>query len=235
MSSVGSAIHIVIADSTAMVCELLKSAFKRRPKFLVKSCATNLKNLEYIARHDHIDVPLVGTNLEEGPFTGVQAIQRLRLLQPRCRPVLLLDGSEDALIVEAFRAGAKGVFQRSEQGFEALCNCIARVHAGEIWANNKQLEAVMKALERTTPVRLTNRRGESLLSKRENEIVRLVAEGASNREIATRLGLSQHTVKNYLFKIFEKLGVSSRVELLLYAMDQVNKAATFPMPEKLAS
>lgn len=234
MPSESSAIHILIADGTAMGCELLKSAFKRRAKFVVKSCATNLRDLEHIARHDQFHVPLVGTNLEDGPFTGVQAIQRLRSLQPRCRPILLLEGAEDALVVEAFRAGAKGVFQLSEQGFEALCKCIARVHEGEIWVNSKQLEAVMKALERTTPLRLMDRRGEGLLSKREDEIVSLVSEGASNREIATRLGLSQHTVKNYLFKVFEKLGVSSRVELVLYAMHSGNKG-TSSLPEKLAS
>jgi DNA-binding NarL/FixJ family response regulator len=77
---------------------------------------------------------------------------------------------------------------------------------------------LMESLTPTVPPRLVNTRGGTLLSKRKDKIVRLVAQGASNREIASRLGLSPHTVRNYLFKIFDRLDVSSRVELVLYAM-----------------
>jgi DNA-binding NarL/FixJ family response regulator len=227
-------ITILIADATAMVCELLKSAFKRRPKYVVKACATTLEDIQRIAQRENINVPLIGTHLANGPFTGIQAVQQLRTVQPKSRSVLLCEGPQSALVVEAFRAGAKGVFQRSEQGFEDLCKCISRVHAGEIWASSKQLEAVMEALVRTAPLRLVGHGGMNLLSKREDEIVRLVTAGANNREIAAQLGLSQHTVKNYLFKIFDKVGVSSRVELVLYAM-HMSKHSDSDIAGKFAS
>ena len=72
-------------------------------------------------------------------------------------------------------------------------------------------------------MRVIDARGAALLSRREQEVVRCVAEGLSNREIAQRLGLTEHTVKNYLFRIFDKLGVSSRVELILYAVSSAKR------------
>jgi DNA-binding CsgD family transcriptional regulator len=71
-------------------------------------------------------------------------------------------------------------------------------------------------LRESEPMRLVDSGGEAILSKREQDVVRCVAEGQSNREIASSLGLTEHTVKNYLFRIFDKLGVSSRVEVVLY-------------------
>jgi DNA-binding CsgD family transcriptional regulator len=75
---------------------------------------------------------------------------------------------------------------------------------------------VIGALKDSEPMRLVEAGGGAILSKREQDVVRCVAEGLSNREIATRLKLTEHTVKNYLFRIFDKLGVSSRVEVVLY-------------------
>jgi DNA-binding CsgD family transcriptional regulator len=75
---------------------------------------------------------------------------------------------------------------------------------------------VIEALRESEPIRLVDSGGEAILSKREQDVVRCVAEGLSNREIASCLGLTEHTVKNYLFRIFDKLGVSSRVEVVLY-------------------
>lgn len=72
-----------------------------------------------------------------------------------------------------------------------------------------------------------------LLSKREADVVRLVSEGLSNREISVQLKLSEHTVRNYLFHVFDKIGVSTRVELVLYCL-QEKARAPLPNPEELA-
>ena len=89
---------------------------------------------------------------------------------------------------------------------------------GQIWANTEQLNYVMDLVSEVPSLRVLNSRGRSLLTPREEQVVALVAEGLGNPQIAAELNLSQHTIKKYLFRIFEKLGVSTRVELVLYAV-----------------
>jgi len=137
-------------------------------------------------------------------------------LRPETGIVLLLDLSERSLVVQAFRSGARGVFSRNDS-LKSLAKCIQCVSEGQVWANSKELGYLLEALGEALPLRVIDARGAELLSRREQEVVRCVAEGLSNREIAQRLGLTEHTVKNYLFRIFDKLGVSKRVEVVLYA------------------
>ena len=91
------------------------------------------------------------------------------------------------------------------------------VHKGQIWTSNKDLEHFLDALSQTKPLHLKNPDGMPLLTRREEEVVHLVADGLKNREIAERLKVKEHSIRNYLYRIFEKLGVSNRVELILYA------------------
>jgi DNA-binding NarL/FixJ family response regulator len=86
---------------------------------------------------------------------------------------------------------------------------------GQTWASSEQIGSVLDAFARVAPPVLTDK-AKAPLSRREREVAELVAEGFSNREISAQLGLSQHTIKNYLFHIYEKLGMSSRVDLVLY-------------------
>jgi len=86
---------------------------------------------------------------------------------------------------------------------------------------------IVNALADAKPLQLTNAQGRYLLAKRENEVANLVSEGLTNRDIAQKLGLSEHTVSNYLFRIYEKLGISSRVELVLYVLRQDRQASGF--------
>ena len=111
--------------------------------------------------------------------------------------------------------GAKGVFCPSESPFKALCWCVERVNAGQIWAKSSELAHVLETFCILAPMRTANAGGMKLLTKREEDVVRLLSDGLQNREIAHELNLSEHTITNYLFHIFDKLGVSSRVELIL--------------------
>ena len=132
---------------------------------------------------------------------------------------MLLDCARRDLVLEAFRVGARGVFCRSDP-LKMLPRCVRSVHGGQVWANAEQIGFVFDAFAEAPVTRLVSAEGEPLLSAREQQVVRFVAEGLGNREIATELNLSEHTVKNYMFHIFNKLGISSRVELVLYAANQ---------------
>ena len=150
---------------------------------------------------------------------------------------MLLDASERTPIIEAFRCGARGVFCRTEP-LKLLAKSIRCVHEGQIWASSSELQFLLEAIAEPVPMSFVSANGDALLSTRELDVVRCVAEGLSNREIAQRLTLREHTVKNYLFRIFDKLGVSSRVEVVLYALGSQNQAAkpaASQSPQKEAS
>jgi DNA-binding NarL/FixJ family response regulator len=137
---------------------------------------------------------------------------------------MLMEHTDREIVIDAFRAGARGVFKKSAP-LSLLYKCIATVHKGQIWASNEELQHLLEALQTTMPLRCLDVRGRAILSKREQQIVPLVAAGMTNKEISDKLGLSEHTVKNHLFRIYEKLGISSRVELILYAVTQRDEAA----------
>lgn len=213
-------ISVLIADDTLMGCQLLKKALTHsRFRFDVVACATNRSEIIRCMAARSIAVALVSESLQDGPFMGFQVLNELRASFPETRAIILLKSAPDDLVVDAFRAGAKGVFCKAEP-IQALCKCILAVHNGQIWANSRQLHFILEALVSATPLRVMNSQGRHLLAKRENEVANLVAEGLTNREVAQKLGLSEHTISNYLFRIYEKLGISSRVELVLYMIRQ---------------
>jgi two-component system, NarL family, nitrate/nitrite response regulator NarL len=213
-------ISILIADETQMGCELLKHALTRSsPHFKVVDCAASRAEIFQALRSHPLDVALVSESLEEGPLAGFEVLSELRAAYPQTRVIFLLKSASEPNLVAAFRAGAKGVFCKSEP-IPALRKSIQAVYGGQIWANSRQLHLILEALVNTTPPRAQEFPKGCLLAKREEEVARLVAEGMTNREVAERLGLSEHTVSNYLFRIYEKLGLSGRVELVLYVLNQ---------------
>jgi two-component system, NarL family, nitrate/nitrite response regulator NarL len=173
-----------------------------------------------------VDVLVLSADLEENQGRGFELLRELRTSFADLRAVILLDSLRPEAVLDAFRAGAKGVFSRSES-IERLHKCIRCVHSGQIWAHSRELAFAMEALASTSTSQRLVPKGLSLLSKREVEIVESLAEGLTNREIADRLKLSPHTVKNYLFRIFDRLGVSNRVELLYLTLDRSTSQSMF--------
>jgi DNA-binding NarL/FixJ family response regulator len=235
-------IRVVVADASLMACGLVTSRLKRR--FEVLGYATSKSDLLRIITDSPPEVAVIGCHLGDGNLTGLLALPEIQSKHPEIRLILLIDRSERELVVEAFRAGAMGVFDRSESHFERLCKCITCVHHGQIWANTKQLKFVLDAVARAPSQWVSHGEGVSLLTKREEELVRLVADGLGNREIARKLNLSEHTIKNYMFRIFDKLGISNRVELVLYVLNSARPLASNatkhsrdanPEPKKLSS
>ena len=103
---------------------------------------------------------------------------------------------------------------------KALSKCIETAQEGQIGASNENLEHLINALTHIEPLHFNNSEGTPLLTRREEDVVRLVADAMKNREIAEKLKVSERSIRNYLYRIFDKLGVSSRVELILYAFNQ---------------
>jgi DNA-binding NarL/FixJ family response regulator len=162
------------------------------------------------------NVALISSTLDEGLTSGIDLLRRLTKAERSLNCVLLADNDERDLVTEAFRAGAVGVFQR-DQPYEQLIKCIKCVQVGQVWASGQQMRYAIEALASSLPIPSTGIAGPGILSKREEEIVAKVAEGLKNREIANLLFVSEHTIKNHLFRIFERLNISSRAELILYA------------------
>lgn len=213
-------IRVLIADETSMGCQLLKNALTRfRFKFDVVACATTCSEVAECMSVTAVDIALVSETLHGGTFEGFQALSEMQTSFPTVRPIMLLKSAPRDLVVDAFRAGAKGVVCKSEP-IGVLCKCIQTVHKGQIWANSHQLHFILEALMMSTPLRVLSSKGRYLLAPREDEVASLVAEGMTNRQIAEKLGVAEHTVSNYLFRIYEKLGISSRVELVLYVLRQ---------------
>jgi len=214
---VESTISVLVADQDVLACRLLAGRLRKHRRFQVTECAETANATVDLLRRIRPAVALVSASLCNEPEGGYAVLREIQGWSPRVRTILLLESFEQNSVVEAFRAGARGVFMRSAYQFETLCKCVHRVHQGQVWADSKQLGYVLDAFAQTTPIELRTPTG-IRLSKRESDVVRLAVEGLSNPEIARRLNLSEHTVKNYVFRIFDKLGVSSRVELVHYAL-----------------
>jgi DNA-binding NarL/FixJ family response regulator len=213
-------IRVVVAESSRMSSQLIEGAFqKHRQKFDVHAfsggSAETIRELE----KKEPDVAVLSSDLQDGPMMGFKVLHQLRDANSRICTIMLLNSPERDLVIEAFCSGARGVFTRSHS-IEALPKCIRVVHGGQIWVNNDQIELLLGLLARLRPVKKVRHGKKALLTSREDEVVRLVAEGMRNEEISQQLGITEHTVRNYLCHIFEKLGLSNRVELVLYALSR---------------
>ncbi len=214
-----STIRVLVADSSRIHTCLLADALKLDPLLEVIPFESDSSELIAAVTSGQIDVLVISSNLDEQPSRGLEVLHELRGLHLNTRAVLLPDSSKDEAVLRAFRAGARGVFGKNEP-VELLSKCVQCVHQGQIWADTQALRVAVEALASTPTVRAVSASGMKLLSERELQVVRCIAEGLTNREIAERLKLSQHTIKNYLFRIFDKVGVSSRVELLFMTLSQ---------------
>lgn len=218
MASERAPISILIASPSAMNSKLMATALNRQSRFRALSIVSTATEVREVVKTEAVEIALIRDTLTDGPLSGFRALRHLREDAPQVKTILLLDNPEPNLVFDAFRAGAKGIFCPSQSDFKVLCRCVDRVHSGQIWAKSSELSYVLDMFAKIAPMRVVDPSGIRLLTKREEDVVRLLGDGLQNREIARELNLSEHTVKNYLFHVFDKLGVSSRVELILYAV-----------------
>ncbi|HEX8817031.1 MAG TPA: LuxR C-terminal-related transcriptional regulator [Terriglobales bacterium] len=213
----GVLVRVLIADSHRMNAQLLASALAADAQFSVASPAHNIAEL-YSRIGSDVQVVVIDIDLEE-PRGGLNAVRQLRMSHPDVRTIILLDSLESGPVVESFRCGARGIFARSED-VNALFRCIKSVHEGQISASAQALEFLLDTVMDSAPPRFVSSYGESLLCDREHMVVQLVAEGLTNRAIAVKMGVSEHTVKNHLSRIYAKLGVSNRLDVMFSVLSQ---------------
>jgi len=151
---------------------------------------------------------------------GFGALQRLQKLNRRTRVIILTASEDKNEFVQAMKMGCSGIVLK-QTAADLIIKSIRRVHAGEIWLDSNTTAAVMRQFASPldgAPQAGARARDRSPLSNREREIVALVAQGYKNKEMAEKMFISEQTVKNHLHNIFDKLGVSDRLELALYAI-----------------
>jgi two-component system nitrate/nitrite response regulator NarL len=215
------AIRVAVADATRMNSQLIVGALKRCHSNFDVHALTSNSSVAFRELQDYQpDVAVISARLEDGPLTGFRILQQLRASESKIPSVMLLDSTDRDLVVDAFRGGARGVFCRG-YSFNALPKCIRRVHEGQVWVSNLELEFLLELVISLRPLKINHTGGMALLTARERDVVRLAAEGMRNQEIALNLNLTEHTVRNYMLRIFDKLGLSSRVELVLYAFSSL--------------
>ena len=204
--------RVVVYDSSVLQCELLTAGLESLRLGLEIKAANDLESLIELLTPDADSVVIISDSNMSG-----HAISVAKRLHARFRelPFVFLskEGRSDR-VIEAFRSGARGIVYGDET-LAQLASCINRVCQGEVWLRGVDLGIILEALVKPG-LRVTDVTGRTLLSPREEEISRLVAVGMSNREVSRVLKISESTVKNSLFHVFEKLGISNRVELARY-------------------
>jgi two-component system nitrate/nitrite response regulator NarL len=146
---------------------------------------------------------------------GLEVLEEINLDSLTTRVIVLTAGEDDRDAVRAMRLGARG-FVLKQSASDLLVHSIHRVHDGEIWLDDRVTAEVMRDFAKDSNG--SPRGDKPLLSDREKQVVQLVVQGYRNREIGQKLFISDQTVKNHLSNIFDKLGVSDRLELALYAI-----------------
>jgi DNA-binding NarL/FixJ family response regulator len=219
-----------------MDCQLLAASLQRtRGHCKVVGTASSVADTRRALNQHHPEVALVSPHLAEGPLAGFDLVQEMRETFPDTRAIMLLDSMEPRMVIYSFQVGAKGVFSR-DRSVEQLAKCLEVVHAGQIWAGTNELQIILQAMAKRSHFEPVSATGIKLLTSREAEVAALVADGLRNREISERMNLSAHTVKNYLYRVYEKLGISSRVELTAHVLagTRVESGTEIPPDRKLA-
>ncbi len=207
-------IRLALVDDHPIVLDGLEQLFATEPDLEVVARATNGETAVRVLQEFRPDVLIL--DLAMPGRDGIWVMQQASALALPTRVVLLTAHIDEQQLVEAVRLNVAGMVLK-EMAPRLLVECVRKVHAGERWLER---HAVARAMERRVRRESEAQRLAGLLTPRELEIVRLAAEGLRNREISTRLSITEGTVKIHLHHIYEKLGVNGRSQLILYATRQ---------------
>jgi len=220
-----SPIRVVLAADDSIHSRLLADALKLDQSLQIVAVAPNSREFRRLADRTSPDVVVLSIHLDDDPKGGIAALREFRESHPQIPAVIMLESPKREIVLDAFRAGAQGIFSEHES-LESLRKCVRVVFEGQVWATSREVKLALQVLASVRSPQAVNAGGLNLLTRRERQVVDLLAEGLTNREIGERLGLSRHTIKNYLLKIFDKLGVSNRVELLFLTLTHPVRAGS---------
>lgn len=216
-------IRVLLADSQPIVLCGVRAALAQHSTVEIVGEATD--GMELIDKTVHLDPDIVLMDLKLPRVDGLTAIRSIHTRAPRSKMILFASTDSREEFVDAMKLGCSGVLLK-EGPLNLIEKSILKVHSGEIWLDANTTAAVIRQF--ATPLSVENQnsapmnakagRERTQLSQREREIIVLIAQGYKNKEIAEKMFITEQTVKNHLHNVFDKLGVSDRLELALYAI-----------------
>ena len=213
LSESQTTVRVLIVDRDEMSSDLLATRLAQEGCFH----ASGLRSADLMDQmaSGKAQLVVIGADLNNDTRTGFDLAHTVRRVHPAVPIVILLNQPNRESVINAFRSGARGVFSRQRSVADFL-DCIEHVRKGFIWAGPQETNFLLDAFNSVPSPKMLTASDAAPLTMRELQVVKCAARGKTNKVIALELGLSEHTVKNYLFRAFEKLGVSNRVELLFY-------------------
>ena len=208
-----STIRIILADTQAIYRVGTKKIFALEDDVRVVAQAENLGQVLAAAAKFPADVLLFEAAISPN---APEAVSEVLKRASNLKVIILSPETDEETTVEYFRRGVRGILPRSIAP-EMLVKCVRKVAVGETWIDNQSVNWVIEAY-RSQAAQLTSPRPKTKLSDKELLIISCVTQGMRNKEIASEIGTTEQVVKNYLRKVYDKLGVSDRLELALYCI-----------------
>jgi DNA-binding NarL/FixJ family response regulator len=227
----GHFIRVIVADTQAIFRAGLRKIFALEDDLRVVGQSETLAQTLSAVRKFSSDILIFEAALAPNPAEAV--VDLLRQV-PSLRIVVVTPEPNEELTLELFRRGAHGIVSREIEP-EMLVECLRKVAQNEVWLDSKGTQWVLEAY-RTQGSRPSSSRTKVQLTPKESLIVSCVTQGMKNKEIALRVGTTEQVVKNYLRKVYDKLGVADRLELALFCLhNRVLEGVKLPSPPQQPS
>jgi DNA-binding NarL/FixJ family response regulator len=226
-SGKGQFVRVILADSQAIFRAGLRKIFALEDDIRVVGQAETMAQAQSAVGKFSADVLILESALTQNP---VEAVVEILRQYPQMKVVVITASPEEDLTLELFRRGAHGIVSREVEP-ELLVDCLRKVMSGGTWLESQAIQWVLGAY-RNQSTRQSGTRPKVQLTPKESLIVSCVTQGMKNKEIALRVGTTEQVVKNYLRKVYDKLGVADRLELALYCLNHhvVDNTKVPPLP-----
>ncbi len=219
-------VRVIIADGQAIYRVGMSRVFSAEPDIQVVGQADTLATLRNLLKQQGTDLLLLDWSMLSGQS---ESVGELIKLAPQLRIIVQGAVTDETRIVELYRNGVRGTIPRSISP-DLLIKCVRKIAAGETWIDNQSVTWLIEAY-RLQATQGTHTKSAPRLSPKEMAIISYISQGKRNKEIAHHIGTSEQVIKNYLRKIYDKLGVSDRLELALYCLHHdLQKGGAGPLP-----